>query len=90
MEPRQWSQGSGAEALPWSHVPPCTEPSCASYSTVPHRPTLTARPLTSPGQLKSAVQRHKGHLDYHGLECESLLSFLQNKFALLAEPAEGR
>jgi hypothetical protein len=31
------------------------------------------------------LQKYKANLDYYALECESLLSYLQNKFMLVAE-----
>jgi len=42
-----------------------------------------------PVQLRSGVQKHKAHLDYYGLECDSLLAYLQNKFSVIAESGEG-
>ena len=30
-------------------------------------------------RIKQGVMRHRGAVDYHGLECESLASFLVNK-----------
>ena len=31
------------------------------------------------GVVKQGVSKHRGLLDYHGLECESLASYLANK-----------
>ena len=33
--------------------------------------------------LKQRAQRYRGAIDYHGLECESLASYLGNKIELL-------
>ena len=35
------------------------------------------------GVLKQQVMRHKQYLDYHAIECESMLSFLTNKLVHL-------
>jgi hypothetical protein len=35
------------------------------------------------GVLKQRAQRYRGPIDYHGLECESLASYLANKIELL-------
>ena len=35
------------------------------------------------GQIKNRAQRYRGAIDYHGLECESLASYLGNQLELL-------